>query len=100
MLVDPRGVRSELARAIARAEGFSARLGSARDLFASARIYFFRLESCYFLLPRENFSILCSMKKRGLLTSKKVLRIHTIKTPLMIQIFISRYFYGSQKPYY
>ena len=47
-------------------------LNSARDLFASARIYFFRLESCYFLLPREkNFSIPCSMKKKGTFDFKK-----------------------------
>ena len=35
------------------------------------------------------------MKKRGLLTSKiPVLRIHTIKTPLIVQISISRVFLG------
>ena len=34
-----------LARAMARAEGISARLGSARDLFASARTQIFQLEN-------------------------------------------------------
>ena len=37
------------------------------------------------------------MKKRELLTSKiPVLRIHTIKTPLIVQISISTFFSGSQ----
>jgi hypothetical protein len=41
------------------------------------------------------------MRKRKLLTSKiPVLRIHTIKTPLIVQISISTFFSGSQKPYY
>ena len=41
------------------------------------------------------------MKKRGLLTSKiPVLRIHTIKTSLIVRISISTFFSGSKKPYY
>ena len=41
------------------------------------------------------------MKKRGLLTSKiPVLRIHTIKTSLIVWISISKFFSGSKKLYY
>ena len=37
-------------------------------------------------------------EKREVLTSKiPVLRIHTIKTPLIVQIYISMFFSGSQK---
>ena len=40
-------------------------------------------------------------EKRGLLTSKiPVLRIHTIKTSLIVRISISTFFSGSKKPYY
>ena len=40
-------------------------------------------------------------EKRGLLTSKiPVLKIHTIKTPLIVRISISTVFSGSQKAYY
>ena len=81
-------------------EPCSARLGSwpfcfSSDLFFSARkLLFFATQR------KKTFQYYVLWKKRGLLTSKKVLRIHTIKTPLIIQISISTYFYGSQKLYY
>ena len=80
----------------------SARLGSwpfsfSSDLFFSAR----KSENCHFLLPREKKMELKKAtykktfqyyEKRGLLTSKiPILRIHTIKTPL---ISISTFFLG------
>ena len=86
-----------MARARARAEGFSAQLGSARDLFASARTYFFQLENqkiaifCLELKKLHTKKLFSTMfyEKREYLTSKiPVLRIHTIKTPLIVRISI------------
>ena len=51
-----------------RAEGFSARLGSARDLFASARIYFLQLEN-------QKIAIFCCTEKKKL----ELKKLHTKK---------------------
>ena len=95
--------RAKQAQAIARAEGFPARLGSARDLFPSARTYFFQLENqkiaifCLELKKLHTQKLFSTMfyEKREFLTSKiPVLRIHTIKTPLIVQIYITMFFLG------
>ena len=56
------------------------------------------LESCYW---SKIGNLIVVKKICEFLTSKiPVLRIHTIKTPLIVQIYIITFFSGSQKPYY
>ena len=87
-------------------------LGSARELFASARTHFFQLENqkiAFFAeqklelqkLHTKNFSSTVFYEKVGTFDFiKSHLRIHTIKTPLIVQISISTVFSRSQNAYY